>query len=180
MQSAAFGVIDDARGHRRRRVGAVVLVAICLGFGAGLVSSRTQRPPAWPRAVPAPEHIAPGALLSGAPFMGVACRSHACDSVGLAVWLRRPAEAVSATIAGHRLRLTVTAAYPRSGARDTFVGYLRSYRLITRVPLLVGAGPTAWGTQGDWPSARVELRIDYGHERIALTQLDVPLQPGWG
>ena len=113
--------------------------------------------------------------------MGVACRfAPSCDSVGLAVWLRRPAAAVSATIAGHSLRLTVTTAYPRPGARATFVGYLRSYRLITRVPLLVGAGPTTWDTDGDWPSAHVQLRIDYGHGRIVLTRLDVPLQPGWG
>ena len=180
MHAATFGVITDARGHRRRRLRTIALVAICAGAGAGVIFSRAQSPPAQAPALGAPTRIAPSAALSGAPFMGVACRSHSCDRVGLTVWLRRPAAAVSATIAGHPLRLTVTKAYPRPGARATFVGYLRSYRLITRVPLLVGPGPTTWDTHGDWPLARVQLRIDSGHGRILLTRIDVPLQPGSG
>jgi hypothetical protein len=182
MYSATLGVIEDARGHRRRRrVGAVVLMAICVGVGGGVISERTLNSPARPLGVAAPEHSASAPLLSGAPFMGVACHfARSCDSVGLAVWLRRPAVAVNATIAGHSLKLTATTAYPRPGARATFVGYLRSYRLVTRVPLLVGAGPTTWDTDRGWPSARVQLRIDYGHGRIVLTRLDLPVEPGWG
>lgn len=47
-------------------------------------------------------------VLARAPYMGVACptpNSIACDRIGLAIWLKEPARTVTATIAGHHLRL---------------------------------------------------------------------------
>jgi hypothetical protein len=180
MYSATLGVIADARGHRRRRCLVGALVAICAVAAAGSVFSQSQSPQALAPAVGTVKVVAPANVLWGAPSMGVACRSHSCRQVGLAVWLRRPAASVSATVAGHPLTLAATNAYPRRGAGAAFVGYLGSYRLITRVPLMTGPGSTAWDTHGDWPSARVQLRIGFAHGRILVTRLEVPLQPGWG
>jgi hypothetical protein len=113
--------------------------------------------------------------------MGVACRLGVCDWVGLAVWLRQPAVAVSATIAGRPMRLVITNAYPRSGARATFVGYLRPFRLVTHAHLAVGPGPTGWATSlGHVPTPAVQLRIRYRNGSTLVTRLEVPLQPGWG
>ena len=174
------GVISDARGRQRRRLASVAVLAICAGAAAGLIVSRTPSPPARP-ATPSPaKRVAPAAVLAQAPSLGVACRSRSCDWVGLAVWLRRSAVSVSATIAGRPLSLAVTNAYPRPGARATFVGYLRPLRLVTRLRLLVGLGPTTWDTNGDWPSPLVRLRIDYGNDRIVVTRLHVTIAPGWG
>src|SRR5438270_737090 len=92
-----------------------VLVAAGCGDQDGRVASHTASPgpttPGW----------APGTVVLGGapiptadrvfskdPYMGVACHvanSIACDRVGLAVWLRRPAIAVSASIAGAILKL---------------------------------------------------------------------------
>ncbi len=180
MNAATLGVIVDAREHRRRRLGTVALVAICAAFALGLSVSRTPGRPAQAPTVSAPKQVAPAAVLAAAPFMGVACRLRTCDWVGLAIWLRQPARAVSATIDGHPLTLTLTRAYPRPGARATFAGYLRPYRLITRLPLLVGPAPTAWKTDGNGPSGHVQLRIDFGHGPMTITRLTVPLQAGWG
>ena len=136
----------------RRRLGTVALVALCAAVGLGVSISRRPGPPV--PAVAASKQVSPATVLASAPFMGVACRSHTCDWVGLSIWLRRPAVAVRATIEGHPLTLVPTRAYPRPGARATFVGYLRPYRLITHVPLLVGLAPTAWKTAGPGPSPR--------------------------
>jgi hypothetical protein len=101
--------------------------------------------------------------------------------VGLAVWLRQPAVAVRATIAGRPMALEVTTAYPRPGAAAVFVGYLRPYRRVTRAQLTVGLGPTAWATNVDRvPMPVVQLRIRYRSGAALLTRLDVPLEPGWG
>jgi hypothetical protein len=175
------GVISDARGRQRRRLASVVAVAICAAAAAGLIVSQAQSPAPRPAAVSPAMRVAPAAVLAHAPSMGVACRARSCDWVGLAVWLRRPAVAVTATIAGRLLNLEVTNAYPRPGARATFVGYLRPVRLVTRLQLAVGSGPTTWDTNlGQWPMPAVRLRIRYGNGSILVTRLDIPLEPGWG
>jgi hypothetical protein len=175
------GVISDARGRQRRRLIRVVLVAMCVGAGAGLIVGRTQSPPGRPLTISPVRRVAPAAVLAQAPDMGVACRLRACDWIGLAVWLRQPAVAVSATIAGRPMRLDITNAYPRPAARATFVGYLRPFRLVTHAQLAIGSGPTTWASSlGQWPMPAVQLRIRYRGGSILVTRLEVPLQPGWG
>jgi hypothetical protein len=173
-------VISDARGHQRRRLIRLALLALCVGVGAGLIVGRTQTAPAGSRtAIPA-RHVSPAAVLAQAPYMGVACRLGVCDWVGLAIWLRQPAVAVTARIAGRPMRLVITNAYPRSGARATFVGYLRPYRLVTNAHLDVGSGPTSWATSlGQAPTPAVQLSIRYRNGRTLTTRVKVPLQPGW-
>ena len=111
--------------------------------------------------------------------MGVACHAGACDSVGLAVWLRRPAVSVSATIAGHPFGLTTWQArtFTPSTPRKMFVGYLTPLRLITHMRLV--GPPSAWPTTNS-PSPLVSLHIIYRGGRVVTTRLRIPVQPGWG
>jgi hypothetical protein len=174
-------VISDARGHQRRRLIRWALLALCVGAAAGLILSRTQTTPGGSPTTSAAKRVSPVAVLAQPPGMGVACRLDRCDWVGLAVWLRQPAAAVTATIAGQPMRLVMTSAYPRSGARATFVGYLRPYRLITDARVDVGSGATGWATSlGRAPTPAVQLSIRYQNGSTVTTRLEVPLQPGWG
>ena len=173
MHSVALGVIDGARGRQRRRLSVVALLAIFAAVAFGLGVSRSGN--VW---IHVPSRVAPDAVFSQTPDMGVACHSGACDSIGLAVWLRRPAESVSATIAGHPFGLTTWQARPfaPSTPRKMFVGYLTPLRLITSMHLV--GPPTDW--TGNWPQLLVSLRITYVSGRVVLTRLRVPLKPGWG
>jgi hypothetical protein len=175
--SVVLGVVDDARERRRRRRTIVATLAICTGLGLGLIVARTETRPA-PALTP-PTRVTGAAVLSQAPDMGVACHAGGCDSVGLAVWLRRPAVSVSATIAGHRFGLTTWQArqFMPSTPRKMFVGYLSPLRLVTRMHL--AGPPSAWAAANS-PSPLVSLRITYGGGRIDTTRLRIPLQPGWG
>ena len=173
-------MIDDARGRQRRRLSIVAVLAICGGIAVGLIVARIGTPSPNPApALQAPTSAAAAAVFSQAPDMGVACHSGACDSVGLAVWLRRPALSVSATIAGHPFGLTTWQARPfmPSTPRKMFVGYLTPLRIITRMRLV--RPPSAWPTAYS-PSPLVSLRITYRGGRVVTTRLRVPVQPGWG
>jgi hypothetical protein len=159
------GVIDDARGRHRRRLLRVAAIAACAGAAAGAALAPASRTPTGN----ALRHVAPSAVLARSPSMGVACHLGSCDRVGLLVWLRRPAESVSATIAGRPLTLES----PNADSL-TFVGYLR-YALVTHLPL------AAWDwSPGLYPQPAVVLRIDGDGGHVLVTQLRVPLEPGWG
>ena len=133
---------------------------------------------------PSVVNVAPGAVLAGSPFMGVACHvpnAIACDRVGLAVWLRRPAIAVSATIDGRPLRLDDAAwsGPMKRGRRSMFAGFLRPVGLVSMLHLATAAGPVRW-LGNNAPSPQVTLRIDDGNGRVTVTRLDVYLSAGWG
>jgi hypothetical protein len=118
--------------------------------------------------------------------MGVACdvpNSIACDRVGLAVWLRRPAFAVGATIAGAPLKLndphwTWT---ERDGRQTLFVyaGFLQPAGLISRLHVVPEPRTPTW-MGSNAPTPTVQFRIDYGHGKIVLTEEKVWLSAGWG
>jgi hypothetical protein len=130
--------------------------------------------------------------------MGVSCQlpnSIACDRIGLSVWLRRPALAVTATIAGASLKLNDPnwSGTARVGRRPAFVfaGFLQPAGIISRLRLTPDPGGKTWMAHPDSstssmtgaapaPAPRVQVRIDYGHGRIVLTELNVALSPGWG
>jgi hypothetical protein len=172
------GVISDARRRQRHRLIRALLLAMCVGVGATLIVSRMQSPARRPISGSLVRRVAPAAVLARAPDMGVACRLRTCDWVGLAIWLRQPATAVLATIAGRAIRLRITNTYPRPDARAAFVAFLRPFRLVTDARLAVGSGPTNW--IGKWPTPIVQLRIRYRDGTVLITRLKVALQPGWG
>jgi len=175
----ALGVVDDARARQCRRLTIVAVLAICAGIAVVLIARTGTPPTTRAPTLQTPTRVAAGAVFSQAPDMGVACHAGACDSVGLAVWLRRPAVSVSATIAGHPFGLTTWQARPftPSTPRKMFVGYLTPLRLITHIRLM--GPPSNWPTTNS-PSPLVSLHIIYSGGRVVTTQLRIPVQPGWG
>jgi hypothetical protein len=117
--------------------------------------------------------------------MGVACHipnSIACDRVGLAVWLQRPAT-VSATIAGAPLKLNdPTWSYvARSGRRAVYVyaGFLQPAGLTTRLHVTPEANTPTW-LGSNAPSPTVWFRLDFGRGKVVITHENVFLSAGWG
>jgi hypothetical protein len=116
--------------------------------------------------------------LSRPPDVGVACpraNSIACDRVGLAVWLRRPAQRVTATIDGRPLRL-------RAGRPDGagYEGYLQPAGLLDG-PLEVTPDRGRFYWQGSHPrDARLQIVIRRASGATDRVSLSVPLRPGWG
>jgi hypothetical protein len=177
MHSVTFGVIDEARGHRRRRIAIVAVLAAGVGIALGLALSRIGGPGTHSPTFRAPSRVAPAAVFSQAPRMGVACHLGACNSVGVAVWLRTPAVSVSARVAGHPFPLTTWDA-PRQLPRKMFVGFITPIRLVTSLRLVHGP-PADWPTASS-PRPLVLLRVTYGNGRVVEARLRVPVEPGWG
>ena len=149
-----------------------LLVLLLAGCGGG-------------EAAPPARHAAPQAVLSRAPYLGVACRvpnAFACDRVGLAVWLRRPARAVRARVGGRALRLDDRGWSGRAqrGRRRLFAAFLRPAGLLDG-PLRVTADDGPGRYVGRRPViARVELRVTDDAGATVLTGVRVRLAPGWG
>jgi hypothetical protein len=128
--------------------------------------------------------------------MGVACpqpNAIACDRVGLAVWLKRPAISVNASIAGQPLELDWFGEEhraPSNKPRTEFAGYLQPAGLTTRLHVKPTKGPSVDPVCGcrvgpvwlgaDSPSPIVRLQIEYANHTRVLTQLRVGLAAGWG
>lgn len=133
---------------------------------------------------PAPATENPVVAFAQDPYMGVACHipnSVACDRVGLAVWLRQPAIAVSATIAGAPLKLNDPqwSGPMRNGRRTRFAGFLQPAGLTSRLHVVAKSKSHVW-LGNNAPTPLVRFRIDYGHGRTVATQADVWLSAGWG
>ena len=137
--------------------------------------------------------IAPASsdVLARDPYLGVSCgipNSIACDRVGLSVWLRRPAVAVRATIAGAPVKLDDRqwSGPRRHGRRTLFAGFLQPAGIISRLHVTPDPGsPTTWEANTAVPAVLpppeiVRLRIDYGRGRVVVTQTGVELHAGWG
>jgi hypothetical protein len=138
-----------------------------------------------------PQHVAvvsPQSVLRVRPYMAVACRrpnSIACDRVGLAVWTRRPANSVRATVAGRGFTLPYQfCCFPQPRAphiRRQFVGFLHHAGLRGPGPLAVRVenGRNRW--TGVHPvSAEVQLLITFPDGSQATTRTRAPLLAGWG
>jgi hypothetical protein len=180
---AELGIIDDARRrqrHRRRWIGGA-LVAVLVAAGVGYIAAGPGRDAAEPAG--GPRAVAPGTALAQTPYMAVSCAEPngvACDRIGLAVWLRRPARSVTAVVAGRRFALDDPgwSGPRRAGRRAMFAGFLQPAGIVDRL----GARPDR---SGRWLGARtpistVRLRIDFGPGDVAVTRVDVPLMAGWG
>jgi hypothetical protein len=183
-------LIPEARRHRRRRwmwTGTVISVAaLAVVLGLSLSASGGGGSPTQGSGVPrllGPGKIeAPRLVFLQNPYMGISCRlpnSVACDRVGLAVWLRRPA-VVTATIDGLALRLndpTWSEAFPTGRPTTfTYAGFLQPADMTTRMHVpsssMLFVKPL--------PSPSVWFRIDFGHGNVVLTHKYVQLEPGWG
>ena len=94
-------------GVRYAALIALTTIASLLAVGCHAHTADDPRAKAAaPRSGATPERAS--RLVSQAPYVGVSCRrasSIACDRVGVAVWLKRPAVGVTTTIAGQRLPL---------------------------------------------------------------------------
>jgi hypothetical protein len=186
--TAAENLIQEARQHRRQRwmwTAAVMSVAaLAVVLGLSVSGGRTTPAPnsGAPRLLGPGKIEAPRLVFLQNPYMGISCRlpnSVACDRVGLAVWLRRPA-VVTATVDGLALRLndpTWSVAYP-TGRHPTFryAGFLQPADMTTRMHV----PPSSMLFVKPLSSPSVWFRIDFGHGNVVLTHKDVQLEPGWG
>jgi hypothetical protein len=146
-----------------------------LGVGAMLTSGCGAEPA---RDRPATVLVAARQVFSQAPSVGVACptaNSIACDRVGVAVWLKRPATHLSASIDGRPVVLR-----PPCARGGWWEGYLRPAGLIDG-PLRVipDRGRYVWAGRHprDAHVAVTIVRDSGARERAAVT---VPLRAGWG
>lgn len=189
-----LGVIEEARRRQRRRrfaiaAALVVAVGLAIGIGVGIGGGAQRKRAARPRPPArsgAGAITSPSAIFAQDPYMGVACHipnSIACDRVGLSVWLRRRAIAISATIAGAPLRLDdPTWSYVAHDGRRTlyvYAGFLQPAGLTGRLHVTPEPHSAIW--LGDnAPAPLVRFRIDYGHGKVVVTQERVFLSAGWG
>jgi hypothetical protein len=186
MEHVAW-LFDEAweRRRRRRRTVAWVGLAVC---AVAVLTYVVVSPRPWSVAsIQQPSGTiaqAPAGVFSQPPYMGVRCavpNSISCDRVGLAIWLKRPAYSVTASIDGRRLAMDrfgdqlISAVAPRT----EFDGYLRPAAIVSSMHVRPFAGTSTWF--GDpTPLTVVRLLIDYGHGRLVTTHLQVPLMAGWG
>jgi hypothetical protein len=198
-------LFEEAWDHRRRRyrqfalaalatvaIAALVWVAIPHGSGSRTGSASPQPP--RPDVVPASR------VLSKSPYLGVSCpmaNSITCDRVGLAVWLKRPAVSVTATIAGAPLALSsygdshVNATFPRR----QFTGFLKPAGIVSRLHIRpvdgnetitqhgrtrVIVGHQMWFGEGNARSPLIKLTVRYPDGQTIITQRRVGLAAGWG
>jgi hypothetical protein len=122
----------------------------------------------------------------GGVYMGVRCRepnSVSCDRVGLAIWLKEPAESLTAEIEGRRLELVSPGEFV-PGKGTGWEGYLQPAGLLDPGgPLTVTSEP---GQPADYWSgtkpveAKIRLTAGYADGSTASTTIRAPLHPGWG
>ena len=187
VEALDAGVIEDARGRQRRHrlVGAAaVLAAIVLAVAAYFGAGGTVSPGSTAARHGASTTEAAAVVFAQDPSMGVACHVPnwiGCDRVGLAVWLRHPAIAVTATISGGPLRLNnpMWSGPSHNGRRTMFAGFLQPAGLTTRLHVVPEPGTQTW-LGSNQPIPTVRFRIDYGHGKIVLTREAVGLRAGWG
>jgi hypothetical protein len=131
--------------------------------------------------------VAPSTVFAKAPYMGVHCpraNSIACDRVGLAIWLRRPAVRVRGTIAGQPVVLDWFGDEHRVGpqpARRDLDGYLQPAHIVARLGVHPDPHGRWYGSQtGTWPAPLVRLTITFADGHRVATQMHVALSTGWG
>lgn len=182
-------LIEEARQRaRRRRWGYLALAATALSVGGALYFGvvRDGGEPAGSSSVAPPVAltVSPQKVLPRDPYMGLACptpNSFACDRVGVAVYLRRPAAEVRAAIGGRRFDLNVPDGWV--GKRKTFfTGLLQPAGLQEDGPLKVTAddGPDRYIGGDTGVVAPVRLEIIARDGEVTITEIDVRLMGGYG
>jgi hypothetical protein len=190
-ETPAASVIKDARARQRRHRTAAfgVLLALILTAGAYLGAAgpgggRTGNTGSRGGSVRARLEAA-GAVLAQAPYMGVACVMPnwiGCDRIGLAVWLRRPALAVSANVDGSPFDLNDArwSGQARGGRRTMFAGFLQPAGLTTRIAVRPLPFTIDRWLGSNAPTPTVLLKITYAPRNIVRTHVTVTLKAGWG
>jgi hypothetical protein len=166
----------------------IVIATVGRGFSSGgLAQAR-------------PVAVASSALLSRAPYLGVNCpvaNSIACDRVGLAVWLKRSAMSVTATIAGAPVTLDHRGDLVYKGDRphSAFTGFLQPAGIVSRLHVKPTLGNIVYKNHGHWrvavrrqmwfgdaqsPLVPVRLTIHRSGGRTVTTSVKVALGTGWG
>jgi hypothetical protein len=154
----------------------IILAALALGgCGGGDRDGPQER---RPRADP----VAAKDVFRQGPYLGVSCpaaNSIGCDRVGLAVWLKHPAESVTAEIGGRELALDDPDA---SRSPRLFAGFLQDAGLTKREgPLALRVSGDYWdGGEGRRPAPEVRFTIRHEGGRPLTTTVAVPLHAGWG
>jgi hypothetical protein len=200
-RTALRAIIEEARRRARKRRLRYAALATTLLLALGIVltlnhgASRVSE-----LARPGPAGLAPGAHLSlkRDPYIGVSCRtpnSIACDRVGLAVWLRRPAARLTATIDGRTVAMgrpcgsarhyEPCSQYCRVVARDQpcgtyFEGFLRPAGLLNG-PLKVrpDRGRYYWVGRHETVGL-VRIIATFPNGKTAMVKLRIPVRAGWG
>ena len=165
------------------------MTAVAILFATNLTDPGARRP----RTSPVARAFGRGAvfvaatrLLSATPYLGVTCppigNSIACDRVGLAINLRRPAVAVTATVAGWFLPLTSRGDIPavRGRPRTEFDGLLQPAGIVHHLHVVPDAGPNLWYGSTPQPHVQIRLLINYGHGKLVTTHTTIALSTGWG
>jgi hypothetical protein len=117
----------------------------------------------------------------------VAPNSIACDRIGLAVWLVKPAVRLSATVAGKRVRMAIPSRVRHApggyycARRCYFEGALQPAGLLTPGPLHIRPDAGRYYWEGRHPRPlRVQLVAFYPDGSSASTTRRIWLHAGWG
>lgn len=196
-------IIQEAWEHRRRRHQAIGAAALATVTAVVIVSGFARGGFGFGNSGSMPAiSVAAATVLSEAPYMGVNCpvaNSIACDRIGLAVTLRHPARAMTATVAGARLAMKYRGdvLYRGESPRTEFDGFLQPAGIVSRFHVKPVEGsvvytshghvrvvtrPQMWfGNMRDYPAAvAVRLTIREPDGRILITHTNVDLSTGWG
>jgi hypothetical protein len=180
----------EAWEHRRRRwrtvawIGVAACAAAVLLYAIAVPGSAPRVPAGFDEPAGTITE-SPAVVFSQSPYMGVHCRvpnSIACDEVGLAIWLKRPADSVRASIDGRALVMDRFGNQLSSLARPRmeFDGYLRPAGVMSSMHVRPVPGTTSTWLGDPTPFASVWLLVSYRSGRYVATHLQVPLAAGWG
>jgi hypothetical protein len=189
--ATALGVIDEARRRRRRRRAAYAATLLVVTVAGWAVFAGGEHSPPAPRnavRVSPRTAVAPRAVFAQAPYLGVACHipnSVACERVGLAIWLGRPAVAVTATIGAHIFDLDMqgNGGVRRGGIGTEWAGFLKASRLFTGTLTVYSHGGWWAGNGRGLPEAQTSVRfiLRYADGTIVRTTVpEVSLHAGYG
>jgi hypothetical protein len=126
----------------------------------------------------------PGHAIAG-PYVGVDCphtlNSIACDRLGIAVQLLRPAVALDVTIAGRRVTMHATNFYtPHARKRTFWVGFLYPAGLLDG-PLKIHPDEGRYYWVGRHPAfATVKITAHYNDGSSATATRRTRIGAGWG
>lgn len=190
MQSVVPLIAESWERNHRRRI-RVILAATASVVGTVLIWWASGLGTTTAGGGAGAVTVRPLAVLARSPYMGIAtCNqaqasraqdSNTCYRIGLAVWLKRPAEAVRATSANGTLSLNHTDRrwIPMTSTvrRREFIGFFKPTGIVpSAYPRTNKATHPGPGT----PFAAVKLTILNSQGRTLITRLRVPVEPGWG
>ena len=162
-------LIAEAKRRMRRRQG-LVAVAVLLAAGAAAATFALHGSGGPGSGATRIGHSSAAALLRGRPVMGLTCEkalSVRCNRLGLAVWLKEPAAAVTARIGGRAVILGTKAGGSGAYSRGLFWQALFS-----------DEHAPAWADLS--ASIPVRIRVMSRSGRVSKTRVFVNVSEGYG